>query len=90
MVLNTEIFSDDVNNKNYKETTSVVYSSHGGNLLNVSDKLNCKSPRITDSKGNTVKKIKSYNSGDTIDISTLKGGEYYLETTTGEKHKFKK
>lgn len=90
VILNTEIFSDDVNNKNYKATTSIVYSSHGGNLLNVSEKLKCKSPRITDSKGNTVKKIKSYNSGDTIDISTLKGGEYFLETTTGEKHKFKK
>ena len=90
VILNTEIFSDDVNNKNYKETSAIVYSSHGGNLLNVSEKLNCKSPRIMDSKGNTVKKIKSYNSGDTIDISTLKGGEYYLETHAGEKHKFKK
>lgn len=90
VVLNTEIFSDDVNNKNYKETTAVVYSSHGGNLLNVSTKLVCKSPRITDSKGNTVKKLKSYISGDTIDISTLKGGEYFLESTDGNKYKFKK
>ena len=90
VVLNTEIFSDDVNNKNYKETTALVYSSHGGNLLNVSEKLECKNPRITDLKGSTVKKLKSYNNGDTIDISTLKGGEYYLETAAGAKHKFKK
>lgn len=90
VVLNTEIFSDDVNNKNYTETTALVYSSHGGNLLNVSKKIECKNPKIIDIKGITVKKLKSYNSGDTIDISTLKGGEYYLVTDAGEKHKFKK
>jgi len=90
VVLNTELFSDDVNNKNYKEIKPVVYSSHGGNLLNVSEDLQCKSPKIIDLEGSTVKKIKSYNSGETIDISTLKGGEYFLKTSNGEKYKFKK
>ena len=90
VIINTEIFSDDVNNNNFKETTALVYASHGGNLLNVSEKIKCKSPKITDSDGSTVKKLKGYNNGDTIDISTLKNGSYFLETSAGVKHKFKK
>ena len=90
VILNTEIFSDDVNNKNFKETTSLVYASHGGNLLNVSEKIECKSPKITDVEGHVIKRLRSYNNGDTIDISTLKNGQYFLETSAGVKHKFKK
>ena len=90
VILNTEIFSDDVNNQNFKETNELVYSSHGGNLLNISEKIECKNPKITDLEGSTIKRLKSYSNGDTIDISTLKNGEYILETSSGDKHKFKK
>ena len=90
VVLNTEIFSDDVNNKNYKEGNALVYASHGGNLLNISEKIECKSPKITNLKGATIKRLKFYSNGETIDISTLDEGEYYFETSGGEKHKFKK
>ena len=90
VVLNTEIFSDDVNNKNYTETTALVYVSHGGNLLNISEKIECKNAKIIDDKGNTVKKLKAYSNGDTIDISTLSSGVYYLETASNGKVEFKK
>ena len=90
VVINTELFSTDVENKNYQAPNALVYSSHGGNLLHISSKIKCKSPKITDLKGNTVKKLKAYKNGETVDISTLKVGQYILETTTDGKLKFKK
>ncbi|WP_010181995.1 hypothetical protein [Aquimarina agarilytica] len=90
VVINTELFSTDVENKNYEAPNALVYSSHGGNLLHISSDIKCKSPKITDLEGNTVKKLKAYKNGETVDISTLKVGKYILETTTDGKIKFKK
>ncbi|WP_010521364.1 hypothetical protein [Aquimarina agarivorans] len=90
VVINSEIFSTDVENKNYEAPNTLVYSSHGGNLLHISSEIKCKNPKITDLEGNTIKKLKSYKNGETIDISTLKVGKYILETTTNGKLKFKK
>ena len=90
VVINTEIFSTDVENKNYVNPTALVYATHGGNLLHVSSKIKCKSPKIVDTEGNVVKKLKAYETGETIDISTIKSGTYFLDTTTDGKIKFKK
>jgi len=90
VVINTEIFSDDVENKNFTEASGMVYASHGGNLLNISEKIDCKNAKITDLKGTTIKKLKTYNKGDSVDISTLKSGEYYLDTPANGKIKFRK
>ena len=90
VVINTEIFSTDVENKNYENPTALVYATHGGNLLHVSNKIKCKAPKIVDTEGNVIKKLKSYENGETVDISTLKSGTYFLDTTTDGKIKFKK
>jgi len=90
VVINTEIFSVDVDNDNYVENNAPVFSSHGGNLLNISPAIECKAPKILDTKGKIVKRLKFYSDGETIDISTLNKGEYILETSKGESYKFKK
>ena len=90
VVINTEIFSNDVENKNYIEKNAPVFVSHGGILLNVSKKLHCTAPRILDKKGNTIKKIKGYHAGNTVDISTLKSGEYIFKLKSGSEYPFKK
>lgn len=90
VVINTEIFSSDVNNANYVENNAPVFSSHGGNLLNISPAIECKAPKIVDADGKVVKRLKFYNNGETIDISTIKNGEYFLQTSGGGNYKFKK
>lgn len=90
VIINTEIFSNDVENKNYVEKNAPVFISHGGILLNVSKKLVCVSPKILDKEGNTVKKIKGYHAGNTVDISTLKSGEYIFKLKNGAEYPFKK
>ncbi len=90
VVINTEIFSEDVENKNYVENNAPVFSSHGGNLLNISPAIECRAPKIVNSKGKVVKKLKFYSNGETIDISSLNKGDYILETSNGGSYKFKK
>ncbi len=90
VVINTEIFSNDVENKNYVEKNAPIFVSHGGILLNVSKKLECVSPRILDLNGNTIKKIKGYHPGSTVDISTLRSGEYIFKLKNGSEYPFKK
>ncbi len=90
VVINTEIFSKDVKNENFIEKNAPVFASHGGILLNVSPKLECSAPKILTEDGNTVKKVKGYHSGSTIDISTLKTGKYVLKLKNGETYPFKK
>lgn len=90
VVINTEIFSSDVKNENYIENNRPVFSSNGGNLLNISPAIECKAPKILDADGKVVKKLKFYNNGETIDISTIKKGEYTLKTSGGGSYKFKK
>lgn len=90
VVINTEIFSNDVQNENYVEKNASVFVSHGGILLNVSKKLQCVSPRILDKNGNVIKKIKGYHAGNTVDISTLKTGEYIFKLKNGAEYPFKK
>lgn len=90
VAINTEIFSKDVENKNYVEKNASVFVSHGGILLNVSNKLECVNPRIIDEKGNIVKKIKDYHRGSTVDISTLKTGSYTFKLKNGAEYPFKK
>lgn len=90
VVINTEIFSSDVKNENYIENNRPVFSSHGGNLLNISPAIECKAPKIVDVDGKVVKRLKFYNNGETIDISTIKKGEYTLKTSGGGSYKFEK
>ena len=90
VVINTEIFSSDVENANYVENNKPVFSSHGGNLLNISPAIECKAPKILDKDGKVVKRLKFYNNGETIDISNIKKGEYTLKTSGGGSYKFKK
>ena len=90
VVINTEIFSNDIENVNYVENNAPVFASHGGNLLNISPAIECRAPKIVDLNGKVVKRLKFYNNGETIDISTLKKGEYLLQTSKGGNYKFKK
>jgi len=90
VVINTELFSKDVENNNYIENNAPVFASHGGNLLNISPAIECRAPKIVDAKGKVVKKLKFYSNGETIDISTIKKGEYFLQTSNGGNYKFKK
>lgn len=90
VVINTEIFSSDVENDNYKENNSPVFASAGGNLLNISPAIECKAPKILDIDGKVVKRLKFYNNGETIDISTLPKGKYTLETSGGGAYEFDK
>lgn len=90
VIINTEIFSVDVHNDNYIENNAPVFSSHGGNLLNISPAIECKAPKIVDANGKVIKRLKFYNNGETIDISNIKKGAYTLETSGGGSYKFKK
>jgi len=90
VVINTEIFSEDVDNANYIENNAPVFSSHGGNLLNISPAIECRAPKIVNLKGKVVKRLKFYSNGETIDISTLGKGEYFLQTSNGGNYKFTK
>ena len=62
------------------ETSSEVYLSSVGTILVVTIPLNDKSPKIENGAGMQVKKIKNYRNGESIDISFLSPGSYYLVT----------
>jgi len=90
VVINTEIFSGDVENANYMENNVPVFASNGGNLLNISPAIECRAPKIVDPKGKVVRRLKFYSNGETVDISALEKGEYFLQTSNGGNYKFKK
>ena len=62
------------------ETSNEVYLSSVGKILIVTIPLNDKSPKVENGAGMQVKKIKNYRNGESIDISFLSPGSYYLVT----------
>ena len=67
----------------------VVYTNASHTVLKFRTTILAKVLTIVDKRGKTLKKIKNYRAGQSVDISFLKSGEYGLEVSKNETYAFK-
>lgn len=70
-------------------TSSKVYTNDAQSLLMFKKLVNAKTLYIHNAAGAVVKKIKNYSSGQSVDISFLSPGSYYIVVDKKSKYKFK-